>query len=307
MMAIRRWLIAQYNASGHGAKLLLSKWELLKGILKSSLVSLLLLVLLHLFGFARLVTDRMELNSVFPVVWVWAAVLLHFSQLGLRVFRNMMTMARHVLGRDLAEKKISLSVYLSEFKHFVLNFLTQKRWRACENESRPAWAKHLLFMSGYVTMLVLIVPMLWWFQTDNIYPIYHPQRWLGYYAALVLIVFSVDFIVGRTRKKNQWHRFSHFSDWIFPVFILVGAVTGILVHTFRYLGAADPRWVWPTYILYIVHVLAMVAMLDTEVGIGKWMHMMYRPLALYLEAVRVRAAQPSAEKAGELAGAKESI
>jgi hypothetical protein len=30
----------------------------------------------------------------------------------------------------------------------------------------------------------------------------------------------------------------------------------------------------------------MAAMLDTEVGIGKWMHMMYRPLAMYLEAVK---------------------
>jgi hypothetical protein len=35
--------------------------------------------------------------------------------------------------------------------------------------------------------------------------------------------------------------------------------------------------------------MAMIAMLDTEVGIGKWMHMMYRPLAMYLERVKERA------------------
>jgi hypothetical protein len=37
--------------------------------------------------------------------------------------------------------------------------------------------------------------------------------------------------------------------------------------------------------------MAMVAMLDTEVGVGKWTHMIYRPLALYLERVKERVQQ----------------
>jgi hypothetical protein len=60
------------------------------------------------------------------------------------------------------------------------------------------------------------------------------------------------------------------------------------VHIFRYLG-----WPWPTYGMYLVHVMAMVAMLDTEVGIGKWTHMIYRPLAVSLEAIKRRIRQPS--------------
>ncbi len=70
------------------------------------------------------------------------------------------------------------------------------------------------------------------------------------------------------------------------MFILVGAVTGIFVHIFRYAG-----WAWPTYIIYVIHVMAMIAMLDTEVGIGKWAHLFYRPLALYLDAVKARVRQ----------------
>jgi hypothetical protein len=30
-------------------------------------------------------------------------------------------------------------------------------------------------------------------------------------------------------------------------------------------------------------------MLDTEVGVGKWAHLFYRPLAMYLESVKQRA------------------
>ena len=152
------------------------------------------------------------------------------------------------------------------------------------NKSRSRWLKHLLLVSGYVTMLVLVLGLLWWFQTDNLYPLYHPQRWLGYYATIVLIYGSIEVLAGRAHRQEQLHRFSHHTDWLFPIFILTGAVTGILVHIFRYAG-----WPWPTYAIYVLHLMAMIAMLDTEVGIGKWAHLFYRPLALYLEGVKQRA------------------
>ena len=130
-------------------------------------------------------------------------------------------------------------------------------------------------------MLVLIVGLLWWFQTDKIYPLYHPQRWLGYYATIVLLYASGESLIGRIRKSEQIHKYSHHSDWLFPGFLFVGTLTGILVHIFRYAG-----WPWPTYVLYVVHVMTMIAMLDTEVGIGKWTHLIYRPLAMYFDAVK---------------------
>jgi hypothetical protein len=189
------------------------------------------------------------------------------------------------MSRSVLPAKIPLPVYLQELKTFVVHFATQKRWRDC-GPDRSRWIKHLLLVSGYVTMLILILGLLWWFQTDNLYPIYHPQRWLGYYATLVLIYVSADTLIGRYRKREPMHRFSHPTDWLFPAFILIGAVTGILVHIFRYAG-----WAWPTYGMYVIHVMAMVAMLDTEVGIGKWAHLIYRPLAMFLEAVKQRAAE----------------
>ena len=147
-------------------------------------------------------------------------------------------------------------------------------------------------------MLVLIVPLLWWFQTDNIYPLYHPQRWVGYYATIVLLYASSEILIGRYRRREELHRFSHPTDWLFPTFILVSSVTGILVHIFRYAG-----WAWPTYIIYVIHLMAVLAMLDTEVGIGKWTHMIYRPLAMYLDAVKKRAYESQRERELASAGA----
>lgn len=287
MMAARRWLTAQYDGSGLGAKLYTSERAVFRLVARYVVLTLVAFVAYHaLTGFDRIVTDRVELNTFAPVMLVWAFVLVHFAFLGFRLGKNTLNMANRVMRSTSEQMKIPLSVYVSEFKAFVTHFVTQKRWRDCNDVDHSRWLKHLLLVSGYVTMLVLIVPLLWWFQTDNIYPVYHPQRWLGYYATIVLLFASLEILIGRYRKREEIHRFSHPTDWLFPTFILVSSVTGILVHIFRYAG-----WAWPTYIMYVVHLMAVLAMLDTEVGIGKWTHMIYRPLAMYLDAVKKRARQ----------------
>jgi ferredoxin len=285
MMAARRWLTAQYDQSGEGAKLYTSERAVFRLIARYVLLTLIVFVIYHLItGSDHIVTNRVELNTFAPVILVWAFVLVHFAILGIRLGTNARYMTQRVMRSTNEAIDIPISVYASEFKAFVVHFLTQKRWRDCNETDHSRWLKHLLLVSGYVTMLVLVVPLLWWFQTDNIYPVYHPQRWVGYYATIVLILLSSEALIGRYRKREEIHRFSHPTDWLFPSFILVGAVTGILVHIFRYAG-----WAWPTYIIYVIHLMAMFAMLDTEVGIGKWTHLIYRPLAMYLEAVKQRA------------------
>jgi hypothetical protein len=37
--------------------------------------------------------------------------------------------------------------------------------------------------------------------------------------------------------------------------------------------------------------MACIAMLDVEVGVGKWAHLFYRPLAIYLEGIKTRMRQ----------------
>lgn len=288
MMALRRWLTAQYDRSGHGARFYTSERSVWFAALRAAGVTLAFFLALHLLGLGQVVSDRVELNAFAPVMWVWGFVLLHFAYLGWRVLSNAANMFRLTTKSALEGKRVPLSLYLGEFRAFMQHFITQKRWRDCSEADRSRWFKHLVLVSGYVTMLTLIVGLLWWFQTDNLYPLYHPQRWLGYLATIALIYASTEALLGRRRKKEQIHRYSQPTDWLFPAFILTGAITGILVHIFRYFGAVNAWWAWPTYGMYAFHVMAMIAMLDTEVGVGKWAHMIYRPLAMYIEAIKVK-------------------
>lgn len=287
MMASRRWLIAQYDGSGQAKKLYTSEKKVAMTIFRTSLLPLILLIAYHLItGGSKINTQQVVLNDFAPVLWVWAIVLLHFIVLGYHLVRNSLTMMRLTMGPDANPLRIPLGAYVEGIKEFAVHFFSQRQWwDKCDRETRKVeyhrWLKHLLLMTGYGLMLILIVPMLWWFQTDELYPLYHPQRWLGYYATLILIFTSVEIIYSRIQKKEEMHRFSHPSDWLFPGFLLAGAITGILVHIFRYMGLP-----WPTYIIYTLHAMVMVAMLDTEVGIGKWTHLIYRPLALSIEAMK---------------------
>jgi heterodisulfide reductase subunit C len=301
MMSIRRWLTAQYDWTGLARKFYTSVvWEVGSMVLLGALV-VLLFVIFH----GPMVTNQVELNTFAPVGnvhlgdWIMAAGLLFF------IGANVLSMYRHVMQSG-DRNKIPLSLYFTEAWHLVYHFATQKRWTDCEDieyehgkrEQRMSWLAHVLLVSGYVLMLVLIIFFLRWFQTDEIYPLWHPQRWLGYYATIVLLYGAGRAIWGRLQKNIQMHRFSHPSDWIFPILLAVVTLTGIFQHTFRYLG-----WALPTYYTYVIHLAFAVPMLVLEVPFGKWSHLYYRPLAIYFERVKVNARQIEDQAAGALAPA----
>lgn len=278
-MALRRWLTAQYDWTGLARLFYTSKvWEIGAIVFVAALIAL-ALVLFH----GPVVTDHVELNTFAPshIVhigdWIMAAILSFF------LLTNAFRMHHFVMRRG-AEVRIPLSLYVSEAWRLVYEFVTQERFSKC-GDRRP-WISHLILVAGYVTMLVLVLFFLPWFQTDNLYPIYHPQRWIGYLATLSLIYGAGRALWGRIKKEIQMHRFSHLSDWIFPILLLLGATTGILVNAFRYLELP-----LATYYIYTVHLAIMVPMLVLEVPFGKWSHLAYRPLAIYLQTVKEKAAQ----------------
>lgn len=279
MMTMRRWLTAQYDWTGLSRKLYLSKtWEVLALIGVAAFV-----VVLFVAFHGPMVTDRVELNTFAPVVWVELGDWLMAATLGGLLLANVMRMHRHVMGTWLWPQA-SLGVYLQELKTLVLHAATQKRWRDCETPSR--WAKHLLLVTGYVTMLLLVVVFLRWFQTNSSH--WRPIDLLGYYATGILLFVTTEMMISRLRRQEEIHKHSHSTDWMFLILLFLTSLTGILVHGFRLAGFA-----LPTYYMYVLHLAIAVPMLVIEVPFGKWSHLAYRPLAIYFANVRNRLHQAS--------------
>jgi hypothetical protein len=189
-----------------------------------------------------------------------------------------------------------LMVFVTEAWQLVYHTLTQQRFSKCEGRRR--WISHMILVFGYGSMFVLIVVFLTWFQTDNLYPLYHPQRLIGYLAALAIIYGAGDALVSRIQKKHQMHHFSHLSDWLFPILLILLSVSGLMISAFRYMGLP-----LATYYTYVIHLVIMMMLYICIGPMGKWAHLLYRPFAVYFQIVKEKAAQQSEVTAGAMASA----
>jgi len=285
MMAARRYLTAMYDWTGLGKRFYTSAWWEIGAVAAVGLFVVGLFVLFH----GPVVTDRVELNTFAPVKWVEIGDWLMGGVLAVLLLSNGWRMARWVMGTG-GGGDVPWSLYLRKIPAFFEHFATQKKWRECEGPDRR-WLKHFLLVTGYVTMMVLVIVFLRWFQTDEIVPFYDPTRLFGYYAAAALLYVTADFLRGRIRKRDNVHKYSEPTDWMFLSLLFLVALTGILVHLFRLAGLP-----LATYGTYVIHMAIVVPMLVVEVPFGKWGHMFYRPFAAYLAAVKRAAAENAARE-----------
>jgi ferredoxin len=276
MMALRRWLTSQYDWTGLSRKTYTSKIWMVGMLILAVVIVVVLAALLR----GPMITTEVALNTFAPVEIIHTADLILAAVLGFFLLTNLARMYFMVMGRD---HKIPIKVYGSEAWNLVVHLVTQRRFSECDN-SRQRWVNHLILVAGYGMMFLLIVVFLSWFQTDNLYPIYHPQRWLGYLAAGALIYGGIEAVLGRIQKRDQMHKYSHPSDWLFPILLVLLAASGLVIHFVRYAGLP-----MATYYAYVAH-LAIMMMLYVTVGpMGKWAHLIYRPFAVYFQAVKSRA------------------
>jgi ferredoxin len=290
MLTLRRFLTAQYDWTGIAAKLLQSKAWYLGSLFSVAAVVLFLIVGYHLWyvGMAAkdFATTPFGLDHMFPLMTyytltvVLAPMLLLFS----RVFR----IWRLTMGGG--RVRLPLSSYLVETWVYVYQSVTDSLMRKCPQKGR--WLGHFMLASGVVLMVTIKVFALRWFQTDNLYPFYHPQRWLGYLATGLILYGIGDIFIGRLRKQKEIYKETTFQDLVFPVLLVLTVVSGLAAHTFRYAGFA-----LTCHYLYALHIVIATPMLLVEMSFGRWSHMVYRPLALYFIAVRQKTARlaPAAE------------
>ncbi len=293
MMGLRRYLTAVYDWTGISRRFYTSKvFEVFSILMVAALVGLGFMVF-H----GPVVTDRVALNVFAPntVMEVFDLSLLAVLSVlllsnGYRLFAAVMGDGnRYVpLGGKKGPaflKNIPISIYFSELKEFILQFFTQRQFKACGTASqRIQWVNHLLIMSGYSIIFLLVVVGIRWFQRDEVYAIWHPVRLLGYYATFAILYGTTQAIIGRLRKNKTVYAHSHSSDWAFLLLLWLTTFSGILIHFTRLLEMP-----LTTYCLYVVHLMIAVPMLVIEVPFAKWTHQLYRPLVLYLMKVRKRA------------------
>jgi ferredoxin len=293
MMGLRRYLTSLYDWTGISVLFYTSKvFEVFSILLVAALVGI-----GFYFFHGPMLTDRVALNVFAPntTIEILDLILLVLSFF---LLSNAYRLIRAVLGDPgqyavnpttasggIRFRGIPISLYLKEAKEFVVQFLTQRRFNSCGTKSQKTqWLVHLLIMTGYSSVFLLVVVGIRWFQRDEIYALWHPVRLLGYYATFAILYGVTYAIIGRLKKNKPVYTHTHSSDWAFLILLWLTTFSGILIHFTRLLEMP-----LSTYYLYVIHLMIAVPMLVIEVPFAKWTHQLYRPLILLLMKVRERA------------------
>ncbi|WDP92547.1 MAG: 4Fe-4S dicluster domain-containing protein [Desulfobacter sp.] len=302
MMGLRRYLTSIYDWTGISKRFYTSKvFEV-----ASILVVALAVGLGFYFFHGPMLTDRVALNVFAPNTTIEILDLIMLAVLSFFLLSNAFRLARGVMGnprqymvslKDDANPAVlifgvPLKTYMAEMKEFIIHFFTQKRFNSCEGDDDPEsgrqkkilWINHLLIMSGYSIIFLMVVGGIRWFQRDEILSIFNPIRFLGYYATFAILYGTTYAMIGRLKKTARPYSKTHSTDWAFLILLWLTTFSGILIHFTRLLEMP-----LTTYYLYVIHLMIAVPMLVIEVPFAKWTHQLYRPLVLFLMKVRHRA------------------
>jgi ferredoxin len=279
MMSLRRWLTAKYDFTGLSG-LLYRSWasELVAVLILALLTGIAFLSFGYLHGGGSLsIYDGpgafLPAHDVHIFDWSMAAFL------GGILSINCIRMWYFTMRGEHAVK-VPFSMYVRHLFLLPIHFMTQKRYRDCED--RRPWAMHLILMLSYLTMLVLIMGFLKEMQSGPKINWY--VHTFGYLSAIGLVATTAMAVRGRLKKDEPLHKHSHESDWMFLGLLLYVSFTGILQHILHRSGlplAAN--------VTYVAHMMGVVPMLGLEVPFSKWAHMAYRPLAIYFSRLQQEA------------------
>ncbi len=298
MMAVRRYLTSLYDWTGFSRLFYTSHWFEILSVL---VVGVITGALLWVFKGAHPDMVHARLNSVWPAPGMEIADLIMAGVLSFLLLSNTVRCATFILGDY--RSKIPLPLYVREARDLVIQFFTPRIFKECSD--RMQWYVHLLIMTGYSSVFLLVVVFLagglhflglyresFMFQRDVIYPLWHPVRLVGYYATVALFYGVTYAMIGRLKKSKAPYRFSHTTDWMFLILLQLTTFTGILIHIGRLLDVP-----MAVYVIYAVHLMICIPMLVLEVPFAKWSHLAYRPVTSFL--TRVIAAYKGLEAASK--------
>jgi ferredoxin len=293
MMVLRRYLTSLYDWTGFARKFYTSE---LFEMMAVGIVGLLVGIGMLIFRSGPVNWQHADLNSVWPAAGIEKADIIMAAILTFFLLSNVFRCARIIMGDYFS--KVPLRMYWDEAKFLLIQFCTQKEFGKCKD--RQQWIVHLAIMTGYATIFLMVVVFInglpfagikslmfqrgWESLGGHIeFSIFHPIRLLGYYSFFAIMYGTTYALIGRIRKSKPQYKNSHGTDWMFLVLLQLTALTGILINLTRLMDKP-----FPTYAIYVIHMMVAIPMLVLEVPFSKWAHLAYRPVVLMLLRVRAK-------------------
>ncbi|MBN2430111.1 MAG: 4Fe-4S dicluster domain-containing protein [Acidobacteria bacterium] len=283
MMSSRRWLTSLYDWTGLSRLMYRNNYMHVLLMTVMALLVFLAFIVPSNFGFGLLAQHPEAMETVMlekftPVETVHLADWLLAALVSFFLLSN----AGRMVYKVMKGQKASLSAFLTQLPRLIIHGVSQKRWKECDKDVWKNWIRHIFLVTGYATMFLLVVVFLQDFQVND--SSVHFTSYFGYYATAALLFVTMWMMIDRLRMREQSAKKSHATDWSFLILLFLVALTGILMHLFRI-----NNWPMGTYTMYMLHLMADAPLILLVVPFGKWSHLIYRPIAVYLQAVKEKA------------------
>jgi quinone-modifying oxidoreductase, subunit QmoC len=279
MMSLRRWLIARYDLTGIAHQFFKSRVTEILAVITIAFLTGIFLIYYGFTGGSIHIYDGV--GAFLPSRFIHKFDLSIGLVLAVFLVINALHMWYLVMFKG-TTFPVPWWLYIKEFYQLPWHFFTQKRYSECEKKRKHPffmpWFIHLGLMLGYFTMLVLVMVFVEELQSGP--EINWAVHLFGYLASIGLIVGTIYFIRSRLRKNYVQYKKSHGTDWVFVVLLFFIVFTGITQHVFHRTGFFE----WAN-VTYIIHLMCVVPWL-LRMPFSKWSHLIYRPLAMYLAAIR---------------------
>lgn len=279
MMSLRRWLISRYDFTGLAAQFFKSKT---KEMLWVGLIAVFTGLFLMAYGISNGNLSIYDGQGAFlPSEFIHSFDLTIGGIMGAFLLINAIRMWYFTMIKGV-DYPVPWWLYIKKILEFPLHFFTQKRYAECDDKNdkkvHMPWLIHLGLALGYVTMLILVMVFIVPLQSGP--EINWSVHIFGYLATIGLLVGAIYFIRNRFKKNYIQYKKSHSTDWMFVVLLFFIVITGIFQHIFHRTGLLE----WAN-VTYVIHLMAVVPWL-LRMPFSKWAHIVYRPLAMYLAAIR---------------------
>lgn len=262
MMSLRRYLISHYDITG------IARIFYLKPFIQNIL--LITVFLISLFIFFNYPGDFQGLAS--KIEWFFP------FYVTIAIISYILTMYRKVI-----HKKIDKFISKKSLKEMLIHALTQKNFLSCSQSDMTRWFSHILVVTGYLT--TLIISNLHIFEPlKKHYTLTNRVSILILYASCSIIVGGFIMMFRRIIKRFESSKFSHSSDWVFIIMLLMISTTLLLTLISNIILGPDHSL---TQIIYKINIAVEISWILLIVPFTKWIHIFFRPLAVYLREIKL--------------------
>jgi nitrate reductase gamma subunit len=285
MMAARRYAIEKFGW-GRVSESMYSSRTIFYGTMAA--LSLILASIILMFH-GQMAGSSIDLFRFIPMDAVDRVGMIMGAFVGVSALANLTIMNRYLSKRAKgSSNSVSLRKGYSRLtalgRVIVDEVAIQKRFQTCTDRNRY-WA-HLLLVWGFGGLLVATILDYMIDAYGLALSVYVP-RGLGTVSGLALIYGSAYFLYKRLEGNAEYASYTHFTDWTFLLLLLVIGVTGFLLDLS--VLADIPILAYATY---SVHLILVFDLLITA-PFTKFVHALYRPLALWTLQASTAATNPA--------------